>query len=342
MSGPPPSLLQRHPELCDRLPWIPLGQWPTPVARLAELSRRIGGELWIKRDDLCGPCYGGNKVRKLEHLLGEASAQGRPVITVGGVGSNHVVATGLAGRQLGLKVSAVVVPQPLTAAVRKNAELARRLGVTLIPCPARALAPLYLMLAAARADVSVIGPGGSSPLGTLGYVSAALELVQQIADGELPTPKTIYVALGSGGTLAGLALGCALGGLETRIIGVRVVERVICNAALVRLLIRRTAALLRRYGVKLPRPARFEVEHRQFGGLYGRPTAAGQRAVELCQEEGLTLETTYTGKAMAALLEGPPPPGTTLFWNTFNSRETTDLGSDAAGPFPAVVSAWLR
>jgi len=344
MSGPLPSLLRRHPELHQRLPWCSLGLWPTPVMRLPALSRRVGRELWVKRDDLSGASYGGNKVRKLEHLLGQARAGSRSVVTVGGVGSSHVVATGLYGRQLGLDVSAVVVPQPVTTAVRANAELARRLGVRLIPCPARALAPLYLARAAARSDTFLIGPGGSSPLGTLGYVSAALELAQQIADNELPAPETIYVALGSGGTMAGLVLGCALAGLEARIIGVRVVEQVICNAYLVRLLIMRTGALLRRLGVQVPRGRpRFEVEHRQFGGRYGRSTTAAERAVELARDDELTLETTYTGKALAALLAHVPMGrGPTLFWNTFNSRDTARLGAEAERPLPAAIRTWLR
>ncbi len=350
-----PGPLQRaFPGLAAALPWWALGRWPTPVAPLTALGRAHGAPLWVKRDDLSAPAYGGNKVRKLEPLLARALALGYPqVVTVGGLGSNHVVATAVHAARLGLGTRAVVVPQPVSAAVQQNLELCRALDVELIPCPARALALPYLAHAARRPPrAMIIGPGGSSPLGTLGYVAAGLELARQVQDGLLPEPAELYVALGSGGTAAGLSLGCALAGLRTRVVAVAVVERALCNRTLVRSLIRRTARLLRRVGnapgpLPAPRPGALQVLHGYLGRGYGHPTEAGTRALQEARDsEGLHLDPTYTGKALAALLErcasGPAAGAPCLFWNTYNSQDLGDLLR--GGPrrdLPLRIARWL-
>jgi len=337
-----PPLFRRHPDLSSRIPWVLLGEWPTPVARLDRLGRALGSDLWVKRDDLSGSTYGGNKVRKLEHLLAEVLAHnGRSVLTVGGIGSNHVVATGVYARELGLSTRAVVVPQPITEQVHRNLALARALDVELLPCAARPLVPLCISAARLRPGCRVVGPGGSSPLGTLGYVSAALELQDQIEAGLLPCPDEIVIALGSGGSAAGLALGCALAGLRCRIVGVGVVERVLTNETLVRVLIRRTRRLLE---LDAP-PPRLEVVHGYLGRCYGDPTPAAEEARKLAADsDGLRLETTYTAKAMAALIDRcrRRPGSTILYWNTHNSRDTTELERRGVGrPLPGRIERWL-
>lgn len=351
MSSSEPALLRHYPALRRSLPWLDLGDWPTPVAPLERLSSALGAGVWIKRDDASGRIYGGNKVRKLEPLLGAALARGRrSVVTVGGIGSNHVAATAIYASRLGLETHAVLTPQPVTAQVRENLGLLSRLGVHLLPCPARALVPLYLAIAKRRARESLlIGPGGSSPLGTLGYVSAALELREQVESSALPLPDDIWVALGSGGTVAGLALGLTLAGLPCRVIGVRVVERALINAAQVRLLMMRTRRLLRRSGMgKLPRARAPLIEHRHFGGRYGRPSPEGRAALELASStEGLKLDPTYTAKVLAALIEHSQGPGRgrrALFWNTFSSRPLGGLVAAGGGDraLPRSVQRWLE
>lgn len=313
------------------LPSVPLGQWPTPVDRLDRLSARLNAEIWVKRDERSGSLYGGNKVRKLELLLGDALDRGcRSVVTVGGMGSNHVIATAIYARELGLKTLAVVFPQPVTPEVRHNIELATALGVELVPCAGRALVPFLLMHARRRASHPyVIAPGGSSPLGILGFVAAALELHQQIIGGQLPMPDDLFVPLGSGGTMAGLVLGFRLLGLQVRVIGVRVVERLIINTTVVRFLIRRTVALLRRLGAKpVLAEEHMMISHDQFGARYGKSTPAAEHAVRLADEtEGLKLETTYTGKTMAVLIDHcrNAEGRRLLFWNTYNAQDTSSL-----------------
>ena len=346
-----PALLQRFPALAGRLPWLSLGAWPTPVARLRGLGRQLDADLWIKRDEGSGPLYGGNKVRKLEVLLGEAVArQSEAVLTVGGIGSNHVVAVAIYARSLGLPTRAVVIPQPITAQVRRNLELDLALGVELLPCPVKELVPLYFELARWRGGrrCYATGPGGSSAVGTLGFAAAALELQQQIEAGELPEPDDIFVPLGSGGTTAGLALGCALAGLKSRVVGVRVVEKLICNGPLTRLLLGRTLSALRRLTGPIQRPPiNLAVDNTQFGGRYGRPTDAGREAMaRMLDAEGLALEPTYTGKALAAMLDhcaGPGKGRRVLFWNTYNGQDTTPLLANGPGAeLPAAVARWLE
>src|ERR1700736_3422846 len=126
----PEAILQEVFGLPGPLPAAHIGSWPTAVERLPRLSEQLGAEIWIKRDDASAPLYGGNKVRKLELLLGEAQAgSSRSLVTIGGLGSHQVVATAVYGRELGLDTQAIVFPQAVTAFVRHNLRLASAAGV---------------------------------------------------------------------------------------------------------------------------------------------------------------------------------------------------------------------
>jgi D-cysteine desulfhydrase len=226
------ALFDAYPRLARDLARTELGRFPSPLENARSLDERV----WIKRDDdftrspSCDPSFalarlfGGGKVRKLELFLGEARARGkRRLVTSGGVGSNQALAVALLGPPLGFSVRVHLAPQPrssLTAAnlagdAASHAEML--LFDTVTEAHARALRD-----AREDADTYVVSPGGTTPLGTLGFVSAGLELAEDVRAGRLPAPRRIYVALGLGGTAAGLALGCALAGLSTEIVAVRV------------------------------------------------------------------------------------------------------------------------
>jgi 1-aminocyclopropane-1-carboxylate deaminase/D-cysteine desulfhydrase-like pyridoxal-dependent ACC family enzyme len=344
-----PALFRAFPELAGRIPWLPLGRFPTPVARVVGLTP-AAVELWVKRDDESGAAYGGNKVRKLEFLLGEARARGRQrLVTMGGIGSHHVLATAVYGRQAGFAVDAVVFPQPLTAHVREQMLADVAAGATLHPT--RGYLGVPLATTRLRRHAAWIAPGGSSPVGTLGYVSGALELLEQIARGELPPPDVVYVALGSCGTAAGLLLG--LGGapslprVDAELVAVRVVDRLVANARATRRVAGGAAALLAAHGVDWfnhSPPGRLRVEHRFFGRGYGRATPAADAAVARAAAVGLRLEPTYTGKAMAALLAdadaGLLDGKRVLYLHTFSSVDLAPL--IASGPGPAALPPALR
>jgi len=323
------------------LPRRPVATLPTPVQHAPGIASAIGGgELWIKRDDLTHPLYGGNKVRKLELILADAERKGRDtILTVGGIGTNHGLATAIHGAEAGLGVHLVLFPQPNSAHVRRSLLLYHRFGARVT------LAESYLgtafqvalrkVTSAARhagERIYVAGPGGSSALGTVGFVNAALELEGQVRAGLCPEPAVIVCALGSCGTLAGLVAGVRLSGLRSRVVGVRVTPRTVANSVLVARLANRTLSLLRRRGgamdVASIRPSEVEILDDFYGGEYGLETEASLGAVALAGRFDVSLETTYTGKAFAATLDllTGDPGGPVLFWNTYNSN---DLSKEA-------------
>jgi D-cysteine desulfhydrase len=192
---------------------------------------------------------------------------------------------------------------------------------------ARSVAGAYwrvLRMRIAR-DVCWVPAGGTSALGILGHVDAALELARQIDAGECPVPTRIVVPLGSGGTAAGLALGLELAGLPTRVVAVRVVSRLVANRGRVLRLAGRAARLIERLApaARVPRLSRERVQVAEgyFGGAYGRETNEGRSAAErfLSEYRPASLEPSYTAKAFAAALAACDGQ-TTLFWLTFDSR----------------------
>ncbi|HJZ85101.1 MAG TPA: pyridoxal-phosphate dependent enzyme [Polyangia bacterium] len=349
-----PALFRQFPGLRGKLPWESLGSFPTPVARLRALGAAVGvPDLWIKRDDQSGTLYGGNKVRKLEFLLADVRRRGRGrVLTMGAFGSHQVLATALYGARLGLRVCALVFPQPPTDHARDTLLLSLGAGACLHRSPGPLTSPVAGAACAWRHRAeglpAFIAPGGSTHIGTLGYVSGALELAEQVRAGTCPEPDLIVVALGSGGTAAGLLIGLRLAGLtRPRVLAVRVYDRFFTNRSATTRLANRTAARLRAAGG--PDAGTFsrrdlEVDHDFFGGAYGRPTPAAQAALARLRDlEGITLETTYTGKALAALIARAPALAgrRVLFWNTFNSVPTAALPRPDPATLPRALRAFL-
>jgi D-cysteine desulfhydrase len=329
------ALERRFPGLAGRLPRFPLTTLPTPVHALDRLGRAQGiGRLWVKRDDQSGALYGGNKPRKLEFLLGDARRRGRrSVITFGGIGTHHGLATTICARAAGLRTILVLLRQPVTEHVRHCLLLDHAFGAELHYRPTVAgVATTALALCARglwRGDLpDIIPAGGTSPLGALGYVDAALELAEQVRAGELPEPDSIFVALGSGGTVAGLTLGLKLAGLRSRVIGVLVSDIRPPSARRLACLARASLRLLRGRSREVPEVAISEADTSVLSGYlgrcYGDPTAEAETARRLVLDvEGIALETTYTAKCFAALLrlgqQQPYRDQALLFWNTYSS-----------------------
>lgn len=337
-----PALFRRYPVLSTALPHVALAERPTPVERLHGLERVSGvSPLYVKRDDLSASDYGGNKVRKLEFLLAAALAAGaREVLTVGAAGSNHALATAIHARALGLRSISMLLPQVNARHLRENLLASWDAGAELhhYPDESRLKAGVRYQLLRHESEQGVapyvIAGGGSSPIGTLGFVDAALELKAQIDAGLLESPALIYLALGTTGTTAGLRLGLDVAGVTARVVAVRVVNEAIGHPARIGLLYRQTAALLARHDPAFPRveldPASIELRHEFFGGRYALYTPEGVAAVTRAREDELTLECTYTGKAYAAFLADLPRiarTGPALFWNTYAGRTAHELGA---------------
>ena len=331
-------LFDASPALARTLAYAPLGALPTPVERLSRLTARIGADLYIKRDDLSGIAYGGNKVRKLEFVLARAQADHHgAVITFGAVGSNHVLATAIYAERLTLGCSGILHPQPITRALPANLLRARSTNARVYhytsPQARRMLKArefLYWTVRTGRKPL-VIPLGGSSPLGVMGFVNAAFELKSQIDAGALPAPDVLYVTLGTMGTAAGLALGLQLAGLETRIQAVRVVMPSVANEERYRDLYGGAFSIVADADPALAARAstsggNITMRHDFFGREYALFTEAGMDAIRLMKEtEGIGLDGTYTGKTLAALIAdakaGELKGKNVLFWNTYNSRD---------------------
>ncbi len=283
---------------------------------------RPGSDLWIKRDDATHEVYGGNKVRKLEQLLADALAQGATrLVTVGAVGSHHVLATTYFGGRAGLRVEAVLVPQPSTDHVLEVLRADIRLGLTAFPVNSWSAVP-FAFARRVAAGAWPITVGGSNVAGSMGYVQAARELAAQVRGGDLPEPDVCVVALGSGGTAAGLAAGFAAEGLKTRVVGV-CVSSPPWALRLVSLSLARACA--RQVGAPADLESmreRLTIDTRFLGAGYGHACAAGGDATGAAREgAGLVLDPTYTAKAFASALwhVRARQARHVLYWHTLSS-----------------------
>lgn len=318
------ALVARFPQLARTLAHVDLRVSETPVERWTV----SGVSLLAKRDDLSAPLLGGNKVRALELLLA-GLAPGDTVLTVGASGSTHALAVAEYARSLGAECEVITWPQETNAVSRATS--ARLQSVARVTS-ANSVATAYLRAALRRSRRRVmwVPAGGSVALGAIGHVNAALELVAQLQRDNLPMPHTIVVPLGSGGTVAGMLVGLALAGLETDVVGVRVVPSAVANRWRVLRLARQTRTLLSRLAqVELPPidAGRLEIEQGAYGGAYGRETNDGRdSALALRTGGGPRLDGTYSAKAFGNALgraRRMPDEGV-LFWLTFDGRWLAD------------------
>ncbi len=324
------------------LPRHPLLDGPTPLERAEGLSSALSGELWLKRDDQTHPVYGGNKVRKLERLIGDALERGADtLITTGAAGSHHVLATTLFGKRAGLAVHAVLVPQAASEHVTLNLRAMLHLGAELHPAMHSATVPAAMAALATRLKLQrkrpyVIPPGGSSAVGALGYVEAGLELGQQMLEARLPELDAIVAPLGSGGTVAGLALGLAAAGCVTPLHAVRVAAPHLVGRTLIDAQIRAALELLRAGDDRFPRVSQaasdlYRIEEAEFGPGYGLPTARAKEATRLAGPHGLELDGTYTAKTFAHVMrlfadgQGTGRPRRVLYVHTLSSAPLRPL-----------------
>jgi 1-aminocyclopropane-1-carboxylate deaminase/D-cysteine desulfhydrase-like pyridoxal-dependent ACC family enzyme len=319
---------------------LALGDYPTPALHLPAAG------LWIKRDDRSASLYGGNKVRKLEHLLGEARARGKTrIVTLGAAGSHQLVATALFGRREGFDVDAVVVAQPPSEHGVRNLRVALAAGLRPAIAPSWLAVPAVLAQQLGR-DAYLVPLGGSNAVGSLGFVEAARELAGQVERGALPEPDVVVVAMGSGGTAAGLAVGFEAAGMRTKVVGVAISSPLVIVSSLGRRLVTRTAL-----AAGLPRSAataalaRLEVDGRWLGRGYGYATPEGEVAMRRASSEGVTLDPTYTAKAFACALErARRKDERVLYWHTLSSAPLDGLhdGDAKSDPLPPELGRLFR
>ena len=284
----------RTPDSFDR---VSLGVFPTPIQRLDNISALLGVNVYIKRDDLTGLGLGGNKVRKLEFLMAEAlRREARVVFTTGGAQSNHAMLTAAAASRLGLRPILILKQRGVTACVG-NQLLEKLMGVEVRFIDTDDYADIYAEMRrvgdALGAPYYMIPCGGSNALGCLGYVDCAREIA-----GQGVRFDHIICAEGSGGTMAGLALGAKLYLPGTRVHGMMVDSDPFDQI---------TPRLMREAAALLEADVAIGAEdlwlRDMCGPGYAIPSAEGNAAISLMAErEGLFLDPVYTGKAFAGLL----------------------------------------
>ncbi len=311
-------------DLAAGIPRARLGTFPTPVVRADRLERALplepggtlpavgrGGALLVKRDDLAGFGVAGNKTRPLEFLLGQACAQGVEVlVTGGGPGSNFCPAAAMAARALGLDCELVVWGDPNSP----NLRLARAAGATLLPTGDDDRDAVDDLVARRAEELCAGGRpafgvprGGSTPLGAVGFAVAAAELADQLAE----PPGVIVLAVGSGGSCAGLLAGLAAVGLRIPVVGASVSRPLARIEARVWELATGCAQVL---GTPVPTGGLEIVDARGAG--FGVASAGERERARLAlQTEGLLLDHTYGAQALHLALEWTAT-GSVLFWHT--------------------------
>jgi D-cysteine desulfhydrase len=337
-------LASRFPDLDTALPLISLTQLPTRLCAATKFAAQLNlDNVLIKRDDLSAEPYGGNKIRKLDYLIADAvNKRCDSIVTFGAVGSNHALATAIYARQQGLHCYAVLTDQPLTPYVAPTLRYHANLGTVLVHADGyyesiRAAEEIEASHPSGSESVYRIPWGGSSWLGVAAFINAALELSTQLGDAD--APERIYVACGTMGTAVGLAMGLRVAKWPTRVIAVQVVPQPVTSISNFENLFAATNRELHNRDCRFPifeNPmSNVDLRTEFLGDGYAMSTPECDDAVKLIAEtENLTLETTYTGKALAALIRdaraGDLRGGPVVFWNTYNGR-----------PYPADLSPVL-
>ena len=277
-------------------PRVALGSWPTalePAPRLAAALGLNADDLWVKREDLGGLGGGGNKLRKLEWTVGAALAEGADtLVTLGGPQSNHCRLTAAVGARLGLQV-VLVLSGRYDGARSGNVALEGLFGARVhwagdadFTELGEVAGGITEQLRADGARPVLLPLGGSTATGARGYLEAGRELL-----GQLPDLHTAVVALGSGGTMAGLV--AALG--PERVFGVDV--GALADPAGV------VASLASEVGSRPVAGSELRVSLDQVGAGYAHVTEQSAAAMQLVgRTEGLVLDPIYTGRTMAALI----------------------------------------
>ncbi|MAZ87724.1 MAG: D-cysteine desulfhydrase [Cellvibrionaceae bacterium] len=294
--------------MIDLPPKLDLAQIPTPLQLLNRVSKELGVNIWVKRDDLTGSVLSGNKVRKLEFSLAQALREGCDhIITCGGLQSNHCRATALLGAQLGLSVTLVLRGHAEEVA-DGNFLLDRLSGATIKTFAPRDYTQNLTSILEAEANAVseqggkafVIPTGASDGVGIWGYVAAAKEMQEDFNRHRI-LPSHVVMATGSGGTQAGLSLGAHLLGWETQILGMAVCDD---ENYFLRKVREDIDECTQRYGLTTnSEDVSVSVNDRYVGPGYAQADdEVFEMIAKLASTEGIVLDPVYTGKAFYGLV----------------------------------------
>jgi len=324
-------LFSKFDFLEPEIPWVKLIKRPTGVEELRRIGLRWGRcNLFIKREDQTDTVYGGNKVRNLEFVLGQALAtECKAVVTLVPYGSNFTAALSAQAQKHGLTVFlsqfTVFRNEQIDATARFSAGCGARIstfegkGGAL---PASVNAAYRLLAGSVNGQrVQWITPGASNYVGAFGHANALMEMAEQVREGQIPEPDYIIVGAGTCGTIAGILAGIKVLGLKTKVIGVRCADSLVCNQQRVLRIANTTLTKFRSTDRIRPEDVRLERSPENIG--YAIPIQqAADVMVEFNELEGIPLDTTYTSKVglwMKQNLWRDEFAGrNVLYWHTFS------------------------
>jgi D-cysteine desulfhydrase len=356
-------LLTYLPEVGRSLQFAELGRFPTRVEPLTSIAPDLAGyaDAYVKREDISADVYGGNKIRTLEVLFGGALRQGATrIYATGAFGSNHAAATVLHAARVGLESGALLFPQPPSRTAADNLQLVATRANDFVPLRHWSSLPLAAWRTSRRwPTAAIMAPGGAVPLGALGYVSAALELAEQVRAGELPAPERIVLGVGSTCTSAGLllglrvarVLGIAFASRVPTVVAVRVSPWPVTSPLRIARLARKASSLLaslashgERFDFSFAElRAGLVLDRRFIGAGYGKQTASGLSAIREFGAFGeQSLDTTYSAKSAAGYLAWlREHSGPSLYWATKSSMALPRPSSEALANLSPAVKHWL-
>ena len=319
----PPVTSDDIPPGIASLPRFALIDGPSPLQPLPRFSAALGGtvDVWMKREDLLPLAFGGNKLRNLEFLVGEALAAGADtLVTSGRRWSNHCRLTAAAGARAGLAVHLVLTGPPISPP-GPNEILDALFGATIHVAATDVRADREALVARVAADLRaagkrafVVGVGGTGPTGAAGQVLAGIELARQAEELGI-SPSVVVLPSATGGTQAGVLAGLRLAGCEAGVLGVAVAAPSDELRPTVAALLEGLAPLT---GLAV-HPAEIDLTDAQRGLGYGVPTPAAQEATELiARTEGILVDPIYTAKALAELVARARDGrlgGSVVFWH---------------------------
>ncbi|NII28105.1 pyridoxal-phosphate dependent enzyme [Pseudoflavitalea sp. X16] len=329
-----PQIFQLLPNFS--IPWLRLVNSPTPIFQLKTIGNVTNcNNLWLKNDGETGNLFGGNKIRNLEFLIPDAlRKKASTLITFGSIESNHAIATALYGKAFNLKVKLYLcnLSNSQNKDLEKHLSLLSKIGAEVFIVSKRRcfleshLSKHHITSLYSPCSNYIIPIGGASPTGCLGHINAAIELYTQIQNCGAQKPFTIFLPVGSGGTIAGLIAGFTLLQYPVHIVGVYVSKgpsrRSILNLA------KQTLKLVLKNSKKETiynlSNVSFELTGKYKGQGYRIPTDKSTDIEKLFRErESIYLDDTYASKAACALLDYSklnPNIGSNIFWHTSNNK----------------------
>ena len=326
-----PELFRHFPELRERIPWVPLAR-PTPVHRLERLESFLhASPIWIKRDDRTSEVYGGDKARKFEFVFGDVIRRGSGrVLAFGHAGSEHCLAVTAFAHHFRLRPVLALRRPHRGPDVQRILEIEHALGADMHRLGGGPRAWLRLLRSLLTREGGrmparcpyILWPHRIELWGAMGYINAAYELKRQITVGIMPEPERIYVPVGSGATLAGLAVGCRLAGLRSRVVGVLGAHGSRRAGRIASRLVGALQSRSSRVRDAIGREPEFELNDRYAGGP-SIATSMAQHCIGLLRDlENLDLDPAYGARTMAALVDDlrrQPASGPVLFWHAHPS-----------------------